>query len=138
MDLPLSQIVRLSIQAFPIILGANPGETEREFSGRRATELDQLIKRLGPDSVAAPSSVSRCSAPEALRRRRKVTGQPIQAVLKKHDVLLIADEVITGFGRTGSMFGSEHYGIEPDLITIAGPYLRLLPALRGNRWSEGL
>jgi L-2,4-diaminobutyrate transaminase len=39
--------------------------------------------------------------------------------LKKHDILLIADEVVTGFGRLGSMFGSAHYGIEPDIITIA-------------------
>ncbi|MGD9812440.1 MAG: aminotransferase class III-fold pyridoxal phosphate-dependent enzyme, partial [Sphingobium sp.] len=43
----------------------------------------------------------------------------IQAVLKKYDVLLIADEVVTGFGRLGTMFGSDHYGIKPDLITIA-------------------
>ena len=40
-------------------------------------------------------------------------------MLKKYDVLLIADEVVTGFGRLGTMFGSDHYGIEPDLITIA-------------------
>ena len=43
----------------------------------------------------------------------------IQAVLDKYDVLLIADEVITGFGRTGKMFGCETYGIRPDLITVA-------------------
>ena len=45
--------------------------------------------------------------------------EKIQAVLKKHDILLIADEVVTGFGRLGTMFGSDHYGIKPDLITIA-------------------
>jgi L-2,4-diaminobutyrate transaminase len=43
----------------------------------------------------------------------------IQAVLAKYDVLLVADEVVTGFGRLGTMFGSDHYGIKPDLITIA-------------------
>jgi L-2,4-diaminobutyrate transaminase len=43
----------------------------------------------------------------------------VQAVLRRHDVLLIADEVITAFGRLGSWFGSELYGIEPDLITVA-------------------
>ena len=43
----------------------------------------------------------------------------IQEVLRRHDILLIADEVVTGFGRLGSMFGSDHYGIEPDIITIA-------------------
>jgi L-2,4-diaminobutyrate transaminase len=45
--------------------------------------------------------------------------EKIQAVLKKYDVLLVADEVVTGFGRLGTMFGSDHYGIKPDLITIA-------------------
>ena len=45
--------------------------------------------------------------------------EQVQAVLKKYDVLLIADEVITGFGRTGAMFGCETYGIRPDLITLA-------------------
>jgi L-2,4-diaminobutyrate transaminase len=49
----------------------------------------------------------------------KTYWQKIQAVLKKYDILLVADEVVTGFGRLGSMFGSDHYGIEPDLITIA-------------------
>ena len=43
----------------------------------------------------------------------------IQDVLRKYDILLVADEVVTGFGRLGTMFGSDHYGIEPDLITIA-------------------
>ena len=45
--------------------------------------------------------------------------EKIQAVLKKHDVLLIADEVICGFGRTGNMFGSETFGMQPDIITMA-------------------
>ena len=43
----------------------------------------------------------------------------IQPVLKRHDILLIADEVVTGFGRLGAMFGSDLYGMEPDLLTIA-------------------
>jgi L-2,4-diaminobutyrate transaminase len=43
----------------------------------------------------------------------------IQAVLRKHDVLMIADEVICGFGRLGRLFGSEVFGIEPDLVTVA-------------------
>jgi L-2,4-diaminobutyrate transaminase len=58
-------------------------------------------------------------------------------VLKKHDVLLIVDEVITGFGRTGSMFGSQRYGIEPDLITVAkgltSAYFPLSAAIVGEK-----
>jgi L-2,4-diaminobutyrate transaminase len=61
----------------------------------------------------------------------------IQAVLRKHDVLLIADEVVTGFGRTGQYFGSHTYGIEPDLITIAkgvtSGYLPLSGVIVGER-----
>ncbi len=45
--------------------------------------------------------------------------EKVQAVLEKYDVLLIADEVVTAFGRLGTMFGSDHYGMRPDLITIA-------------------
>ncbi|VDS09591.1 L-Lysine-8-amino-7-oxononanoate aminotransferase [Paracoccus haematequi] len=43
----------------------------------------------------------------------------IQKVLARHDILLIADEVVTGFGRLGSMFGSDHYGMTPDIVTCA-------------------
>src|SRR5438045_1788857 len=62
----------------------------------------------------------------------------IQAVLKRHDILLIADEVITGFGRLGSMFGSHHYGIEPDLITIAKGLTSAYAPLSGVIVSEKL
>jgi len=116
MDLPLPQVVHTGVPHH--YWGAEPGETESEFSARRAAELDQLIERLGPDTVGAFIA-------EPVLGTGGITPPPegywasIQAVLKKHDVLMIADEVITGFGRTGSMFGSQHYGIEPDLITIA-------------------
>ncbi|TIS70913.1 MAG: aminotransferase class III-fold pyridoxal phosphate-dependent enzyme, partial [Mesorhizobium sp.] len=99
-------------------------------------ELDQLIERLGPDNVGAFIG-------EPVLGTGGITPPPegyweaIQTVLKKHDVLLIADEVITGFGRTGSMFGSQHYGIEPDLITIAkgltSAYFPLSAAIVGEK-----
>ncbi|MCT8974259.1 aspartate aminotransferase family protein [Microbaculum marinisediminis] len=116
MDLPLPQIVHTGVPHH--YWGANPGETEAEFSARRAAELDQLIETLGPDNVGAFIA-------EPVLGTGGITPPPegywaaIQAVLNKHDVLLIADEVITGFGRTGSMFGSQRYGMEPDLVTIA-------------------
>ncbi|MDX8514646.1 aspartate aminotransferase family protein [Mesorhizobium captivum] len=134
MDLPLPQIVHTGVPHH--YWGANPGESEREFSLRRAEELDQLIERLGPDNVGAFIG-------EPVLGTGGITPPPegywgaIQAVLKKHDVLLIADEVITGFGRTGSMFGSQHYGIEPDLITIAkgltSAYFPLSAAIVGEK-----
>lgn len=116
MDLPFSQIVHTGVPHH--YWGGRPGETEAEFSKRRAAELDELIQREGPETVGAFIG-------EPVLGTGGITPPPegyweaIQAVLRKHDVLLIADEVITGFGRTGSMFGSDRYGIEPDLITIA-------------------
>ncbi|RWJ38942.1 aspartate aminotransferase family protein [Mesorhizobium sp.] len=134
MDLPLPQVVHTGVPHH--YWGANPGEAEREFSVRRAQELDQLIERLGPDNVGAFIG-------EPVLGTGGITPPPegyweaIQAVLKKHDVLLIADEVITGFGRTGSMFGSQHYGIEPDLVTIAkgltSAYFPLSAAIVGEK-----
>ena len=49
----------------------------------------------------------------------KTYFEKIQAVLRKHDILFIADEVICGFGRTGNMFGSETYKLQPDIMTMA-------------------
>ncbi|RWP46989.1 aspartate aminotransferase family protein [Mesorhizobium sp.] len=134
MDLPLPQIVHTGVPHH--YWGATPGETELEFSARRGEELDQLIERLGPDNVGGFIG-------EPVLGTGGITPPPegywqaIQAVLKKHDVLLIADEVITGFGRTGSMFGSQHYGIEPDLITVAkgltSAYFPLSAAIVGEK-----
>ncbi|RWA65468.1 aspartate aminotransferase family protein [Mesorhizobium sp.] len=116
MDLPVSGILRTGVPHF--YRGAHPGETEEDFSARRADELEALILAEGPDTVGAFIA-------EPVLGTGGITPPPsgywpkIQAVLRKYDVLLIADEVICGFGRTGAMFGSDLYGIEPDLVTIA-------------------
>ena len=57
-------------------------------------------------------------------------------VLDAHDVLLIADEVVTGFGRLGTMFGSEHYGLRPDLVTIAKGLTSAYAPLSGSIVSD--
>lgn len=116
MDLPVSGILRTGVPHF--YRSAHPGETEEDFSARRADELEALILREGPDTVGAFIA-------EPVLGTGGITPPPIgywpkiQAVLRKYDVLLIADEVICGFGRTGAMFGSDLYGIEPDLVTVA-------------------
>jgi L-2,4-diaminobutyrate transaminase len=116
MDLPIAGILRTGAPHY--YWGANPGETELEFSARRARELEELILREGPDTVGAfiaepaVGSGGMTPPPEGY-------WAAIQDVLKKYDVLLIADEVVTGFGRTGKMFGSQKFGIKPDLITVA-------------------
>ncbi|QOZ11831.1 aminotransferase [Bradyrhizobium sp. CCBAU 51765] len=116
--------------------GAEPGETEEDFSRRRAAELEQLIVREGPETVGAFIA-------EPVLGTGGITPPPegywreIQLVLRRYDVLLIADEVICGFGRTGEAFGSTLYGIEPDLVTVAkgltSGYMPLSGAIVGEK-----
>ena len=92
--------------------------SEEQFSQHCADKLEELILAEGPDTVAAfigePILGTGGIVPPPAGYWQK-----IQAVLDKYDVLLVADEVVTGFGRLGTMFGSDHYGMRPDLITIA-------------------
>lgn len=117
------------------------GESELEFSKRRAKELEDLILAEGPDTIGgfigepALGTGGITPPPEGY-------WEEIQKVLKKYDILLIADEVVTGFGRTGEMFGSIKYGIEPDLITIAkgltSAYIPLSGAIVSKKVSDVL
>ncbi len=97
---------------------AEPGESEADFATRLASNLDALIEREGPDTVAAFIAEPVMGAGGVIVPPETYFGK-IQAVLKKHDVLLIADEVICGFARTGNMFGSETYAMKPDILTLA-------------------
>ena len=94
------------------------GETEDAFSTRMADELEKLILAEGPDTIAAfwadPVQGAAGALPPPAGYFEK-----IQAVLRRYDILLVADEVICGFGRTGRMWGCETYGIVPDIITCA-------------------
>jgi 4-aminobutyrate--pyruvate transaminase len=95
-----------------------PGESEEDFASRLAESLDLQIQREDPDTVAAFIAEPVMGAGGVIVPPRTYF-EKIQKVLKKHDVLLIADEVICGFGRTGNMFGSETYGLKPDILTLA-------------------
>lgn len=95
-----------------------PGETEDQFATRLAASLERLILREGPETVGAFIAEPVMGAGGVIIPPAGYF-EKIQAVLKKYDVLLIADEVITGFGRTGEMFGCQTFGIRPDLITVA-------------------
>ena len=89
-----------------------------DFGVMRAQELEQAILDHGPERVAAFIG-------EAVQGAGGVILPPptywpeIQRICKKYDILLIVDEVITGFGRTGNWFGSETVGIQPDIMTVA-------------------
>jgi L-2,4-diaminobutyrate transaminase len=97
---------------------AKPGQTEEAYATELAADLDALIEREGPETVAAFIAEPVMGAGGVLTPPATYF-QKVQAVLRKHDVLMIADEVICGFGRLGRLFGSEVYGIEPDLMTAA-------------------
>ena len=121
--------------------GAEAGESEEDFATRCAEALDALIVAEGPDTVAAMIA-------EPIMGAGGVIVPPatyfekIQAVLRRHDVLLIADEVICGFGRTGNYWGSQTFGIEPDIITCAkalsSSFLPISAVLVNERVFEAL
>jgi 4-aminobutyrate---pyruvate transaminase len=98
--------------------GAQAGESEEDYSTRLAQNLEQLIQSEGPDTVAAFIA-------EPLMGVGGVLLPPsgyfpkIQAVLEKYAVLLIDDEVITGFGRTGELWGAQAFGMRPQTLTAA-------------------
>jgi L-2,4-diaminobutyrate transaminase len=115
---------------------AQPGMDEREFSRICAAKLEGLIRTEGADTIAAfigePVLGTGGIIPPP-----KGYWEEIQQVLKRYDILLIADEVVCGFGRLGTAFGSHAYGIEPDLVTIGkgltSGYLPLSGALVGEK-----
>jgi L-2,4-diaminobutyrate transaminase len=116
MDLPFTNILHTGVPHH--YWGAHSGENENDFATRRAQELEELILREGPDTVGAFIA-------EPVLGTGGIIPPPagywpkIQAVLRKYEVLMIADEVVCGFGRIGTPFGCHMYDIEPDLITIA-------------------
>ncbi|MCK0150166.1 aspartate aminotransferase family protein [Marivita sp. S6314] len=94
------------------------GESEEAFATRCAEDLDAMIQAEGPDTIAAFIAEPVMGAGGVVVPP-KTYWEKIQAVLSKYDILLIADEVICGFGRTGTMFGSKTFDIKPDIMTMS-------------------
>ncbi|MBP0482735.1 aspartate aminotransferase family protein [Sagittula salina] len=132
-DLPLSQVIHTEAPYY--YRRPDTAMSEAQFVAHCAAELEALIDREGADTIAAFIG-------EPVLGTGGIVPPPagyweaIQAVLEKHDILLIADEVVTGFGRLGSMFGSDHYGLKPDLITIAKGLTSAYAPLSGSIVSE--
>lgn len=109
--------------------------SEADFVAYCVSELEDLIAREGADTIAAfvgePALGTGGIVPPPAGY-----WEAIQKVLKKHDILLIADEVVSGFGRLGTMFGSDHYGIEADFITIAKGLTSAYAPLSGSIVSD--
>jgi len=115
-DLPLPQ-VRYT-KSVDMYRGKPEGMSEEDFSLYLANELEALILAEGPETVGAFIAEPVMGTGGVLPPP-KGYFQAVQAVLDRHDVLMIADEVICGFGRLGSWFGSHHFGIRPDIMTMA-------------------
>jgi L-2,4-diaminobutyrate transaminase len=137
MDLPLPIVRHAGVPHY--YWGANPGESELEFSRRRAAELEAQIVAEGPETVGA-FIAEPVLGTGGLIPPPAGYWEAIQPVLRKHDVLLIADEVICGFGRVGTPFGSHRYGMQPDLVTCAkgltSAYAPMSASLIGERVWE--
>src|SRR6202012_4863019 len=80
--------------------------------------LEQMIIREGPDTIAPFIAEPVNGAGGVIVPARDYFPR-VQEVLRRYDILMIADEVIWGFGRSGNMFGCETFGIEPDIMTVA-------------------
>jgi 4-aminobutyrate--pyruvate transaminase len=115
-DLPISNILHIDCPHWYRF--AQPGESEEAFSTRLAGALEQRILAEGPDTVAALIGEPIMGAGGVLLPPATY-WEKIQAVLRRHDVLLISDEVICGFARTGNMWGSTTFGMQPDMLTCA-------------------
>jgi adenosylmethionine-8-amino-7-oxononanoate aminotransferase len=114
--LPLADVLRTGRPHH--VRDAEPGESEVAFSKRRGRELDALIRQADPGTIAAFIGEPAMGAGGVILPPEGYWAE-VQEVLARHDILLIADEIITGFGRTGEWFGCETWGIAPDLMTMA-------------------
>ena len=115
-DLPMARVVHADCPHY--YRNGEPGETEEDFATRMAANLEALIEREDPATIAAFIA-------EPVQGAGGVIIPPatyfekVQAILRRHDIAFIADEVICGFGRTGNWFGSQTFGAQPDTISIA-------------------
>jgi 4-aminobutyrate--pyruvate transaminase len=115
-DLPLDRILHTDCPHYYRYGKAN--ESEEQYATRCAENLRKLIKHEGSDTIAAFFAEPVIGAGGVIPPPRTYFKK-IKSVLDEYDILFVADEVICGFGRTGNMFGTETYGLKPDLITVA-------------------
>ncbi len=132
-DLPLNNVIHTDAPFY--FRRDDLDQTEEQFVAQCVKALEGQIEREGADTIAAFIG-------EPVLGTGGIVPPPagywaaIQAVLKKHDILMVVDEVVTGFGRLGTMFGSDHYGIEADIITIAKGLTSAYAPLSGSIISD--
>lgn len=115
-DLPIKNVIHT--EGHHHYREAHEGESEEAFATRRAEELEQLILDEGPETVAAFVAEPVMGAGGAIVPPATYF-EKMQAVCRKYDVLMVSDEVITGFHRTGNTFGCQTFGFEPDIVVVA-------------------
>jgi 4-aminobutyrate---pyruvate transaminase len=115
-DLPLPMMRHVSCPHYWRFGAA--GESEEDFATRLAKELEDMILAEGPETVAAFFGEPLMGAGGVIIPPRTY-WEKIQAVCRRYEILIVADEVITGFGRTGRMFGSQTFGITPDILVVS-------------------
>jgi L-2,4-diaminobutyrate transaminase len=132
-DLPFSQVIHTEAPYY--YRRENLDQSEADFVAHCVNALEEIIDCEGADTIAAfigePALGTGGLVPPPAGY-----WPAIQEVLDKNDILLIADEVVTGFGRLGTMFGSDHYGMKPDIITIAKGLTSAYAPLSGSIVSE--
>ena len=120
---------------------AHDGEDQRAFVQRLVADLEAMIAEEGADTIGAFIAEPVMGAGGVILPPEGYFDA-IQPVLKKHDILLIADEVICGFGRTGHMWGSNTYNIQPDILTCAkalsSAYLPISAVLVSEKVAAGV
>ncbi len=136
-DLPLDRMIHTSCPSY--VHFALDGESEADFTKRILNDLEELILKEGPETIAAFWG-------EPVMGAGGVLVPPdgywagVQEILKKYDILLVADEVICGFGRTGKMFACETLGIEPDVLVvskqISSSYMPLSAIIMNDRFYQ--
>ncbi|MBV8526401.1 MAG: aspartate aminotransferase family protein [Acetobacteraceae bacterium] len=138
-DVPLPGFLHVSAPHY--YHGGRPGESEEQYATRCAEELEALILAEGPDTVAAMWAEPIMGAGGVLVPP-KTYFEKIQPVLRKYEVLLVADEVICGFCRTGNYWGSQTFGLQPDIVTCAkalsASYLPISAVLVNEEVFRGL
>ena len=115
-DLPIARILHTDCPYH--YRDAQPAESEEAFAARLAANLEQMILREGPDTVAAFFAEPVMGAGGVIVPPATYFDR-VQPILKKYSILFVVDEVICGFGRTGHMFGSQTFNLQPDIMTLA-------------------
>jgi L-2,4-diaminobutyrate transaminase len=138
-DMPIAGVFHTSCPHY--FRYAAPGESEEAFATRMVDEIEALIAREGAETIAAFIAEPIMGTGGVLLPP-KGYFEALQAVLEKNDILFIADEVITGFGRTGHWFATGGMQLKPDLVTLAkgitSAYFPVSATLLGDKVWEVL